>query len=213
MKMTHWKAILVAYRRMDDLLDRELGSASLAQEQRERLSFGAMDAIARSLASEFDRLRVALGEDLRSDDVEKTLQPLAFLVDEKVLGRLALDDAQHWPLIQLRLFGVDSGGDLFFELAETCLRRQDTAPLLFEVLHFCLTAGFTGRHVGHPARLREYREQLAARIPKPEIAAPEVSTEGAGPPPPTLYDFPWRYYAVTVAIIIAVPVVLWHLSN
>ncbi|MCP3101819.1 DotU family type IV/VI secretion system protein [Myxococcus sp. K15C18031901] len=213
MKMTHWKAILVMYRQVEDLLERELGVSSLAPEQRERLSYGAMDALCRSIIAEFDRLRATLGDDIRADDVEKVLQPLAFMVDEKVLGRLAPDDAQHWPLVQLRLFGADAGGDLFFELADTSLRRPDTAPLLFEVLHFCLTAGFTGRHVGHPARLREYREQLAERIPQPKIAAPESPTEMGGPPPPTLYDFPWRYYAVTVGVILGLPVVLWHLSN
>ncbi|WP_338867180.1 DotU family type IV/VI secretion system protein [Myxococcus stipitatus] len=212
MKLTHWKAILLAYRHVEVILERELGPANLDPAYRDHLSPGAMDAMSRDLVVEIEKLRIALGADLRSDDVEKVLQPFAFLLDEKVLGRLANDDAQHWPLLQLRVFGLDSGGDLFYELADTCLRRQDTAPLLFEMLHFCLTAGFTGRYVGHPAKLREYREQLVARIPRPEAVAPLVQTEDAGPPP-TLYDFPWRYYAVTLFIIVALPVVLWHLSN
>ncbi|MFY1831039.1 DotU family type IV/VI secretion system protein [Myxococcus fulvus] len=212
MKMTHWKAILLAYRHVDDLLERELGTVSLDPALREHLSEGALDAMSRTLMSELEALRAVLEADLRHDDVEKVLQPFAFLVDEKVLARLSNEDAQHWPLLQLRAFGVDAGGDLFFELADTALRRPDTAPLLFEMLHFCLTAGFIGRHVGHPARLRDYREQLAARIPRPETQVGEAPAEAA-PPPPTLYDFPWRYYAVTVSIIIAVPVVLWHLSN
>ncbi|MCP3060880.1 DotU family type IV/VI secretion system protein [Myxococcus sp. K38C18041901] len=212
MKMPHWKAILLAYRHVEELLERELGTVNLDPSLREHLSEGALDAMSRTLMAELDTLRAVLEQDLRSDDVEKVLQPFAFLVDEKVLARLSNEDAQHWPLLQLRAFGVDAGGDLFFELADTALRRPDTAPLLFEMLHFCLTAGFIGRHVGHPARLRDYREQLAARIPRPETQMGEVQTEAA-PPPPTLYDFPWRYYAVTVSIIIAVPVVLWHLSN
>nr|BDT33668.1 DotU family type IV/VI secretion system protein [Myxococcus sp. MH1] len=212
MKMTHWKAILLAYRHVEELLERELGTVNLDPALREHLSEGALDAMSRTLMAEVDALRAALETDLRHDDVEKVLQPFAFLVDEKVLARLSNEDAQHWPLLQLRAFGVDAGGDLFFELADTALRRPDTAPLLFEMLHFCLTAGFIGRHVGHPARLRDYREQLAARIPRPETQVGEAHTEAA-PPPPTLYDFPWRYYAVTVSIIIAVPVLLWHLSN
>lgn len=212
MKMSHWKAILLAYRHVEELLERELGSPGMDSALRERLSPGAMEAMSRGLLFELEQLRIHLGEALRSDDVEQVLQPFAFLVDEKVLGRLANDDAQHWPLLQLKAFGVDSGGDLFFDLADAGLRKQDTPSLLFEMLHFCLTAGFVGRHVGHPARLRDYREQLVARIPRPEAVAPEVTNEDMGPPP-TLYDFPWRYYAVTMSIIVAVPVLLWHLSN
>lgn len=208
MKLTHWKAILLAYRRVDDLLDAELPPL---EAQRERLSPESLEVLARRLLAEVEALRAALSEDLRSEDVEQALQPFTFLVDEKALRRLDDLDAPHWPLLQLRMFGLDSGGDTFFELVDTGLRRNDTPPLLFELLHFCLTAGFTGRHVGHPARLRDYRERLAARIPQPERApAPEAVTPA---PAPTVYDFPWRYYAVTVLIIVLLPVLLWRVSN
>jgi type VI secretion system protein ImpK len=209
MKLSHWKTILQVYRHVDDLLDAELPPLDAS---RERLSPETLEALARRLQTEVEGLRAALSAELRSEDVEQALQPFTFLVDEKALRRLDDADAPHWPLLQLRLFGVDSGGDAFFELADSGLRRQDTPPLLFELLHFCLTAGFTGRHVGHPARLREYRERLAARIPQPErVAVPEAHTLAA--PAPTVYDFPWRYYAVTAVIILLLPVLLWRLSN
>ena len=212
MKLSHWKAILMSYRHVDDLLDVELGPEGSPDASRERLSPEALEALSRRLISEVESLRAALSADLRSEDVEAALQPFVYLVDEKVLRRVDDADAPHWPLLQLRMFGVDSGGDLFFEQADASLRRAETQPLLFEMLHFCLTAGFTGRHVSHPARIRDYRERLAVRIPQPELQ-PVEHQDTSGIPPPTLYDFPWRYYAVTVLIILALPVLLWRLSN
>lgn len=212
MKLSHWKAILRANRHVNGLLDSELGPEPAPDAPRERLSPEALEALARRLTSEVEGLRAALSADLRSEEVEEALQPFVFLVDERVLRRLDDADAPHWPLLQLRMFGVDSGGDLFFELADSSLRRPDTPPLLFQLLHFCLTAGFTGRNVGHPARIRDYRERLAVRIPQPELqAAPPAVASGATLP--TVYDFPWRYYAVTAFIILALPVLLWRLSN
>lgn len=209
MKLSHWKTILLAYRRVDDLLDAELPPL---EASRERLSPETLEALARRLRFEVEGLRAALSGDLRSEEVEQALQPFTFLADEKALRRLDDADAPHWPLLQLQLFGVDSGGDAFFDLADSGLRRQDTPPLLFEMLHFCLTAGFTGRHVGHPARLRDYRERLSARIPQPErLAVPEASAPAALAP--TVYDFPWRYYAATALIILLLPVLLWRVSN
>ncbi|MFP2910767.1 DotU family type IV/VI secretion system protein [Pyxidicoccus sp. 3LFB2] len=144
--------------------------------------------------------------------MDQALEPFTFLVDEKVLQRLEDADTHHWRPVQRRLFHVDSGGDLFFDKADAGLRRQDTPPLFFEVLHFCLTAGFAGRHADQPARLRDYRERLAARIPRPR-ALPVAPEPPAGAMPPTVYDFPWRYYAVTAVVIVLLPVLLWRLSN
>jgi type VI secretion system protein ImpK len=212
MKLTHWKAILRANRQVNGLLDTELGPEPAPDAPRERLSPEALEALARRLTSEVEGLRAALSTDLRSEEVEESLQPFVYLVDERVLRRLDDADAPHWPLLQLRMSGVDSGGDLFFELADSSLRRPDTPALLFEMLHFCLTAGFTGRNVGHPARIRDYRERLAVRIPQPELRAapPPVASGGTLP---TAYDFPWRYYALSVLVILALPVLLWRLSN
>ena len=90
------------------------------------------------------------------------------------------------------------------------LQQRTAAPLVFEMLHFCLTAGFEGRYEGNTARLREYKTRLAARIPKPEAMPP--------PPPaavlaPLVHAFPWRYYAVSSVLVVTVPVLLWWLSR
>jgi type VI secretion system protein ImpK len=143
--------------------------------------------------------------------VEEALQPYVFLLDELVLRRLCEAEQPLWPLLQQRLFGMDSGGDLFFDQAEARLEHADTPPLLFEVLFFCLLAGFEGRYADNAAKLHEYRERIKARIPRPQppgaaAASPEVQMM-------PIYEFPMRYYLVTGFVVVALPVLLWWLSN
>jgi type VI secretion system protein ImpK len=155
-------------------------------------------------------LKNALGAAYREDELDEALRPFVFLTDELVLRRLADAEQMQWPLLQYQLYGIDSGGDRFFELADEKLVQRGASPLVFELLHFCLTAGFVGRYAGNSARLREYKERLGARIPTPEAAAapaPPVARE------PLVQAFPLRYYLVAASVSVTVPVLLWWLSR
>lgn len=213
MKLEHWNALLATQRRVRQHLDRALPAepAPGARRPQSRVGQEALGHLAQMLIVEQERLRAAFGEELNPDEVEDLIRPFVYYLDEWVLRRLS-DAEQHlWPLLQQNLFEVDSGGDLFYDFVEEKLRRNDTPPIVFEMIRFCLTAGFTGRLVGQPERIRELTNRISQRIPQP--AAVPLPAPVAPPSVPTVYDFPMHYYAVTALIVLGLPVFLWWVSN
>ncbi|WP_434387505.1 DotU family type IV/VI secretion system protein [Melittangium boletus] len=213
MKLEHWQIVFKVYRQARGLLDQWLPAEPTGGAEAPQLLVGAaaLHQLQAQLLGVVENLRAELGAHYRSEEVEDALMPFIYLVDELVLRRLAESEQTEWPLLQYRLLGQEGGGDLFFELADQRLHQPGTPPLLFELLHFCLTAGFTGRYPGNTAKLREYKQRLAARIATPEpvaASAPEAPRER-----PLLYAFPARYYAVTGLGLLGLQVLLWWTSN
>ena len=212
MKLEHWQSILRTHRQVRSLLDQSLPPEPAAGGERTEVRVGLQGLIQlqQLLLAEVGVLQRALGGTYREEEIDEAVRPFVYLVDELVLRRLADMEQADWPLLQHRLYGIDSGGDRFYEVADEKLVQRGASPLVFELLHFCLTAGFEGRYAGNTARLREYKERLAARIPTPE-AMP-------APPPamaqqPLVHAFPWRYYAVSGFVVVTLPVLLWWLSR
>ncbi|MDC0713592.1 DotU family type IV/VI secretion system protein [Stigmatella sp. ncwal1] len=212
MKLEHWQNILRTHRQVLSLLDQSLPAESAEGEARTQVRVGLQGLVLlqQQLLGEIAGLRNVLGAAYREEEVDEALRPFVYLIDELVLRRLADSEQSDWPLLQYKLFGLDSGGDRFYEMADEKLMQRAASPLVFELLHFCLTAGFEGRHAGNAARLREYKERLAARIPKPEaVPAPPPPVEQA----PLVHSFPMRYYAASGFVVLALPVLLWWLSR
>lgn len=212
MKLEHWQSILRTHRQVRALLDQSLPPEPAAGEERTLVKVGSqgLALLQQQLLAEEKGLRNSLGGTYRDEEIDEAVRPFVYLVDEMVLRRLADAEQSQWPLLQYKLFGIDSGGDRFYELADEKLVMKAASPLVFELLHFCLTAGFEGRYVGNTARLREYKERLAARIPKPEaMPLPAVAAAQA----PLVHALPVRYYAVSGVVVVAVPVLLWWLSR
>ncbi|RKH08455.1 hypothetical protein D7V97_19425 [Corallococcus sp. CA053C] len=213
MKLELWNSLLAAQRRVRQLLDRALPAepAPGARRPQGRVGQDALDHLAQALLVELELLRAAFGAELRPDEVEDLIRPFVYFLDEWVLRRLS-DAEQHlWPLLQQNQFQVDSGGDLFYDFVDEKLRRNDTPPIVFEMFRFCLAAGFTGRLVGQPERIRDYKDRIAERIPQPASLPQAMPVVQTGPP--TVYNFPWHYYAATAAIVLGLPVFLWWASN
>jgi len=212
MKLEHWQSLLRLHRQVCAQLDQSLPPAPSAGEARTQVRVGSqgLALLQQQLLAEVAELQKTLGGAYSDAEIDESLRPFVYLVDEMVLRRLAESEQSEWPMLQYKLFGIDSGGDRFFEQADEKLSQRGGSLLVFELLHFCLTAGFEGRNAGNPARLREYKDRLAARIPKPE-AMP------APPPPvaqaPLVHSFPWRYYVVSGGVVAFVPVLLWWLSR
>jgi type VI secretion system protein ImpK len=212
MKLEHWQSILRAYRQARSLMDQSLPPEPTASAERTQVRVGqqGLALLQQQLVAEVSGLRNALGGAYRDDEIEEATRPFIYLVDELVLRRLAESEQADWPLLQHKLLGHDAGGDRFYELADEKLVQRSASPLTFELLHFCLTAGFEGRYAENTARLREYKERLAARIPKPEaVPAPPAAVAQA----PLVHAFPLGYYATSGFVVVAVPVLLWWLSR
>lgn len=212
MKLEHWHALLATHREVRDWLERTLPlPASGEQRSSLRIGMDAMEQLQQRFLGALNPLRGALATAYSNEQVEELIQPYVFLLDELVLRRLCQAEQPLWPLIQQRLFGQDSGGDHFFDLAESRLAHTETQPIYFEVLYFCLAAGFQGRLSDNAAKLHEYTERLKTRIPRPP---PPGATETA--PPAELmpiYQLPLRYYLGAGLTVVLLPVVLWWVSN
>ncbi|WPB82040.1 DotU family type IV/VI secretion system protein [Archangium violaceum] len=212
MKLEHWQNILRTHRQVRSLLDQFLPAEPVAGGERTQVRVGAMGLaqLQQLLLADVASLQKSLGGTYRDEEIDEAIRPFVYLVDELVLRRLAEVEQSEWPLLQYKLYGIDSGGDRFYEQADEKLVQRGASPLVFELLHFCLTAGFEGRYAGNTARLREYKERLAARIPTPEaMPAPPLAVSQQ----PLLHSFPWRYYAVSGFVVVTVPVLLWWLSR
>lgn len=212
MNLQSWQIVFTQYRLARTLLDQWLPAEPSDAEGRPQVQVGraGLVQLQQQLLAAVEALRAGLGGHYRSEEVEEALRPFTYLLDERVLRRLAEAEQYDWPLLQRRLFGEEGGGDLFYELADQRLHQPGASPLLFELLHFCLTAGFSGRYVGNAARLREYKQRLATRIPTPEPVppAPAVAADGR----PLLYELPYRYYAGACLCVLGLQGLLWWLS-
>jgi len=156
-----------------------------------------LDALFATVWRRLDALRRALPADPAPLSV---LEPIAFLLDERVLVRLAgasIDRDLAWPMLG-RAFEVtdsDYGGDAFFERAAALGARPH--PLLVEVYVFCLAQGFAGRYAAEPdelvARRRALFEKLAVR------PAPKATTSARELPRPPRPIWQWALAAVVGA--------------
>jgi type VI secretion system protein ImpK len=213
MNLEHWKMVFTEYRRTRSLLDQWLPAESSDTAERTQVQVGraGLEQLQQQLLASVEGLRAGLGGHYRSEEVEEALRPFTYLLDERVLRRLAEAEQYDWPLLQRHLFGEEGGGDLFYELADHKLNQPSASPLVFELLHFCLTAGFSGRYVGNTAKLREYKQRLASRIvmPEPMPPAPAVATDAR----PLLYELPTRYYACAGLCVVGLQGLLWWFSN
>jgi type VI secretion system protein ImpK len=197
MQLVLWTAIVGAHARVRQLVDAALagGGGTIGRAGALRLHADVRAALA--------TLKQRLGATQPESAVFEAMLPLVIHADELITARLGEDDAASWPLLQQELYGVEAGGDLFYQLADQRLAAPAAGPLTLEVLLFCLQSGFLGRGGEDPETLASYRARLAAAIPEPPLPLP-------APPRVLRVRTPARsgavYYAVTIAVILLLPV-------
>ncbi|MDD9939856.1 MAG: DotU family type IV/VI secretion system protein [Myxococcales bacterium] len=176
-----------------------------------------------------DGLKGKLSEVLNEREVYYTLFPIVIFCDEllydvtegaKRFGPIRdemqrdveEDERLQWVPLQRELYEIENGGEVFYALIDSLVRKEDTEPLVFQVFYYCLNDGFQGIHLNDPHIREEYKSKLAARIPveKPEAPGPlKLSGDSAI----RLVNFPVRYYVLAVASVIVVFVALRFLSE
>ena len=212
MKIEHWHILLDSRRGIRAAIDNSLSPESGPGQTggAKRVGPEALAALRGKLLNEILDLKGKLGEELDEREVDMAARPVTLHVDEMVKRRVADSEQGQWRLLQKELFGRDDGGEYFYDYTDEKLASPETPPFAFEVLHFCLTAGFVGRYVGNTVKLREYKEKLAKRIPKPEPRPPVAPKPPAERP---IQEFPYLYYIVAAGVVVAVPFLLWGLSR
>lgn len=155
-------------------------------------------ALRSEIRSRLTLLKSRLGEVLTEREVYYTVFPIVVYVDELVQIATA-GRASDWPPLQRELYDVDNGGELFYTIIETLLKREETSPLIFETFYFCLNAGFLGQHQSEPTKIDEYKARLAFRIPIQRPALEPGSQEAA---PVELVAFPTWYYAAAAGAVL-----------
>lgn len=162
------------------------------------------------IRTQLDFLRVKLAESLMERECYLVLFPLVIYFDELVQSRY-LYDGKSWPPLQVELFQIDDGGDLFFTMLDDILAKPQTLPFIFEIYYLCLNHGFKGRYSGNPVKLNEYLKKLRDKIPVIDIEAMKSEADNLS----TASSEPFRwfrsslwYYGAAIAIVIVVYFIL-----
>jgi type VI protein secretion system component VasF len=168
----------------------------------------AMETLHGQLRQTVARAAAKLAPLVESAELQQLLFILAIAVDEKVQRRLAPEEAPRWPLLQRALFDVHDGGDLFYDLIDDCLARNDTPYLVFEICYFCLSDGFVGRHSRNRPMIDEYKRKIAGRFPRSHSSETNYFTTAYMPTPADAARFPRRYYLYSAGALLVLPFVL-----
>ena len=149
-------------------------------------------AVRTEMRTQLTWLKRKLGDLLTEREVYYCLFPLVIYFDEMIQAA-AGDSAAGWTPLQRELFNVSNGGELFYESLDDLLRKDETLPLIYEVFYFCLTDGFKGRWIDEPAKIEDWKERVASRIPVPPLPAAAKTIHRTGGAV-ELAQFPLRYY-------------------
>jgi type VI secretion system protein ImpK len=117
------------------------------------------------LRNRLDALKDALSKELTESESYLVMFPLVLLCDEMVMSRVPKKQHTEWHLLQHELFQITYGGDVFYDFVDERLAKPDTPALVFEVLYFCLSAGFVGKFGNDGGKVQRYKSLLTERIP------------------------------------------------
>lgn len=176
MNLGLWKLIISLRDDIGRILERTLlPSAQTVTDSSNKLSVidaGALSQLRSELRTHLDSLKDALNKELTENDAYLVMFPLVLLCDEIVMSRLPKQQHTEWRLLQHELFQINYGGDVFYDFIDERLAKTDTPPMVFEVLYFCLSAGFVGKFGVDGGKVQRYKKLLAERIPGARIHGP-----------------------------------------
>lgn len=175
MKLSHWNLIISIRADISRLLERTLAVDSTRFGERLAalpVNPATLSHLHGELRGKLEALREALSRELTENETYLVMFPLVLLCDEMVMCRLAKEQQTSWSLLQSELFQINYGGDVFYDFVDERLDKPDTPPMVFEVLYFCLAAGFVGKFGESSGKVQRYRtllaEQLAANSASPD---------------------------------------------
>jgi type IV/VI secretion system ImpK/VasF family protein len=209
MNLKVWQELVASYREMSELIAATTPEAAAGDldGMRPLLGNDAMETLHGELRQTVARAAAKLAPLLDSAELQQILFILTIAIDEKVQRRLAPEEAPKWPLLQRALFDVHDGGDLFYDLIDDCLARNDTPYLVFEICYFCLSDGFVGRHSRNRPMIEEYKRKIAGRLPRSQSSETGYFTTAYNPTTGAA-RLPLRYYLYAAGALLLLPFVL-----
>ena len=171
------------------------------------LSSSVRNRLREELLTKLSELKTGLRSQLSEKEVGMVLLPLVIHIDELVMRRLSHEEQTQWVLLQRELFDLQNGGEVFYEFIQERLNMPDTPPLLFDVLYFCLSDGFSGKFDDEPARIEQYKRMLVEKIPLPALPPPgPKKRRGRDDPDPKVIVPPvrasWFYLSAILAVVL-----------
>jgi type VI secretion system protein ImpK len=231
MKLSLWNMIIALRADINLLLERTLFSPGATQvAERANVQLVDQDTLIRlraELRTKLDTLKDSLIKELTENEVYLVMFPLVLLCDEMVMTRLPKQQQTLWFLLQSELFQINYGGDVLYEFVDERLAKPDTPAIVFEVLYYCLSAGFVGKFGADGGKVARYKALLSEHIPgamsrqrkkrrsrvgqEPPAAAP-VASSAAEPPTARPRSALW-YYTASVGVLLLAVVFVLALSN
>lgn len=232
MKLGLWNMIIALRAEIAILLERTLFSAgSVAGGEQAVLQLVDADTLARlraELRTKLDSLKDNLTKELTESEVYLVMFPLVLLCDEMVMTRLPKQQQTLWFLLQSELFQINYGGDVLYDFVDERLAKPDTPVIVFEVLYYCLSAGFVGKFGVDGGKVQRYKALLCEHIPgaqaplrkrrrrrelKPSVETPSPTAAGTEPERRARSRSPAWYYVATLGILVAAVGGVLALSN
>ncbi len=167
MKLSLWSMIIALRLEISRLLERTLAVDSTRLGERAPMLLldpATLTKLNTELRNKLDALRDNLNRELTENETYLVMFPLVLLCDEMVMTRLSKEQQTSWPLLQSELFQINYGGDVFYDFVDERLEKPDTPPIVFEVLYFCLAAGFVGKFGESGGKVQRYRTLLSEQI-------------------------------------------------
>ncbi len=244
MKLDLWNTIIALRSDISSLLERTLSTGGTTQ-LKDRMSAPLFDEdilvrLRTELRNRLDALKDSLSRELSENEVYLAMFPLVLLCDEMVMSSLPKQQQTLWFLLQSELFQINYGGDVFYEFVDERLAKPDTPVLVFEVLFYCLSAGFVGKFGADSGKVQRYKGLLSERIPgalppqrkrrrrreASEGASADKASDRALSPTkdlakdpaqslalPTRRRSPYWYYAFSLGMLVLIAVSVVTLSN
>jgi type VI secretion system protein ImpK len=175
MKLGQWQLIISLRKDIGRILERTLLPSPQGRGDGNLLSIvdeSALSQLRSELRTHLDALKDTLLKELTENETYLVMFPLVLLCDEVVMGRLPKKQHTEWRLLQHELFQINYGGDVFYDFVDERLAKPDTPSMVFEVLFFCLSAGFVGKFGIDGGKVQRYKTLLAERIPGARIPGP-----------------------------------------
>lgn len=221
MKLSRWHMITSLRSDIGRILERTLlpgGPASGDRSLLHHLDPGSLGRLRVELRTQLDSLKDALSKELTDSESYLVMFPLVLLCDEMVMCRLPKEQQTLWSLLQTELFQINHGGDVFYDFVDERLNKPDTPAMVFEVLYYCLSAGFVGKFGFDGAKVERYKALLSERIPgaqaqaaakrrrrerdEPAAKPRSESASDPAPPEPQRRSVLWFYAAVLGGLVL-----------